>query len=417
MLDSKIAMGARIGLVIFLLSFTIRASYLLAAGSPYLTQRLEAENVASAFARQGEFADPYVIPTGPSMHCSPGYPAFLGSLYKVFGENLLAKRIECAVTVVVNSATLSLLPLLSHSMNLGFLPGAIGGVLAALFPHISAVEQCGGWEAPYAAFAVALFSLLGLRAAAQNRWPVAIAGLFGALAGLSVLMAAQLLVLALVFPVALCLKYPERQIPAGFYLVLFALVLSPWIWRNYRQFGVFVPVRGNLGLELAMSNNDEASAYSISNQAFFNSHPFRSESAARHVAAVGEAKFFQEQKEVAVRWIQEHPRKFAELTLLRAAYFWGGVHSNPWFFAVRTLLTLTAFAGVWLAARQGANVIPILIIWSLYPLPYYLLSIYMRYRFPIDWTIFLCAGVTVHVVWAQVWPGAHERARALFGER
>jgi hypothetical protein len=36
------------------------------------------------------------------------------------------------------------------------------------------------------------------------------------------------------------------------------LVISPWTIRNYRQFHQLIPIRGNLGVELYVANNDTA---------------------------------------------------------------------------------------------------------------------------------------------------------------
>jgi hypothetical protein len=73
---------------IFLLSFAVRAVLLAVWVSNHPDfYRLGGETgrVALSLLRTYQFADPYMIPTGPTAHPTPLSPALLALIYHVFG--------------------------------------------------------------------------------------------------------------------------------------------------------------------------------------------------------------------------------------------------------------------------------------------------------------------------------------------
>ena len=60
---------------------------------------------------------------------------------------------------------------------------------------------------------------------------------------------------------------------------------------------------------------------------------------------------------------------------------------------LEALITLSAFWGVCLLLREGAPIaVVFLLLWISQPLVYYVIQADERYRFPIEWSILLCAG-------------------------
>jgi 4-amino-4-deoxy-L-arabinose transferase-like glycosyltransferase len=77
-------------------------------------------------------------------------------------------------------------------------------------------------------------------------------------------------------------------------VLLPALVVGPWLIRNYSVFHRIILVRDNLGLELAISNNNCAKfgiAQNLASGCFGKVHPNANANEARKVLAYGEPKY------------------------------------------------------------------------------------------------------------------------------
>ncbi len=105
-------------------------------------------------------------------------------------------------------------------------------------------------------------------------------------------------------------------------------------------------------------------------------------------------------------FIREHPDRFALFTLERAAYFWIGTPQavivagyNLIVFRHTTFLmaTLFAFGGLWLTLRNrkpGGFLLACFLL--IYPLPYYLVNPFPRYKHAIEPEMLLLA---VYLFW------------------
>jgi hypothetical protein len=180
-----------------------------------------------------------------------------------------------------------------------------------------------------------------------------------------------------------------------------ALVVSPWLVRNYQVFGQFIFVRDNLPLEMYEANNDQSEGLWTRNE-----HPGNNPEAMRRFQELGELGFMAEKRQEVRQFIREHPGRFLWFTLERAAYFWiappqaaivAGYdlmisrHTN--FF----LGAAFAFAGLWLTIRNrkcGAFLLACFLL--IYPLPYYLVSPFPRYKHPIEPEMIMLA---VYLFW------------------
>jgi hypothetical protein len=155
-------------------------------------------------------------------------------------------------------------------------------------------------------------------------------------------------------------------------------------------------MRGNLGLELYVSNADQAAPTHEMNQVMLKqAHPSHSEDVARIVGSIGEIAYNRDLQHRALAWIAENPVHFLRLTALRAVYFWTGPWEHPEIMVISGLLTIFAFAG--LAGISGAEKRALFAtVWLVYPLVYYAVQYFNRYRVPIDWTIMLPASVFIY---------------------
>jgi hypothetical protein len=168
-----------------------------------------------------------------------------------------------------------------------------------------------------------------------------------------------------------------------------ALVVSPWLVRNYQVFGKFIFVRDNLPLEMYEANNDQSAGLWTRNE-----HPGNNLEAMRRFQELGELGFMTEKREQVHQFIREHPGRFFWFTIERAVYFWiappqatilAGYdlmisrHTNF------LLAAVLAFAGLWLTIRNkkcGAFLLACFLL--IYPLPYYLVMPFVRYKHPIE---------------------------------
>ena len=175
------------------------------------------------------------------------------------------------------------------------------------------------------------------------------------------------------------------------------LVSIPWGVRNYRAFDAVFFVRSNLGLELRMGNHEGATA-NIDDPHFRDTpHPRTTASETARIRELGEVAYMRENGREAVDWIASHPGEFTRLTAQRIRYFWLGPLDDPatalLFVALAALAALGAAGALRRLppARSAALLIPLLT----YPLIYYLVPWQHRYRFPIEWILFLLAGAAL----------------------
>jgi hypothetical protein len=72
----------------------------------------EMVRVAMTMASQGEYADPYMEPTGPTA-VAPGYTLILAGIYSMLGPGLAAEICKAVLSIGVVSAQYALLPWLA----------------------------------------------------------------------------------------------------------------------------------------------------------------------------------------------------------------------------------------------------------------------------------------------------------------
>jgi hypothetical protein len=184
---------------------------------------------------------------------------------------------------------------------------------------------------------------------------------------------------------------------------LAVLVVTPWMVRNYYQLGAVIPVRDGLGLELYISNNECAAPSYEENQTngcHALTHPNGNPSIDQEIVQMGEYKFFQNRKRLALTWIVTNPWKFARLTFSRFSLFWlpqpdplvkttmGILSYVPW------LITLQTIDGLYfLFKRNKRAAVLIGSAFILYPVVYYVVQFDVRYRYPIYWMSLVLAGI------------------------
>jgi len=194
------------------------------------------------------------------------------------------------------------------------------------------------------------------------------------------------------------------------------MVVSPWLIRNYEVFGKFVFVRDNLPLEMHMANNGQFTGLWTRDE-----HPGNDPVAMRRFHELGELQFMEEKQQQFRQFVREHPYDFLRFTIKRAAYFWMGtpqtaiVGAYDLIVARHTaflMMAFLAFAGLWMTFRRhklGGFLLACALL--VYPLPYYLVNPFPRYKHPIEPEMVL---LSVYLLWEARgikirWRGTTER--------
>ena len=129
-------------------------------------------------------------------------------------------------------------------------------------------------------------------------------------------------------------------------------------------------------------------------------HPGNSARAARIVRNLGEIEYNRRELWLARQWMTDRPGEFIRLSARRFFYFWLGPFEHPALLAITSAYTLAGLWGlVYVRKRVGESQF---VIWCTalvcYPSIYYFVAYISRYRVPIDWLIWLSAGLTVSVL-------------------
>ncbi|MCE5307803.1 MAG: hypothetical protein LLG20_09170 [Acidobacteriales bacterium] len=390
-------------ILIFLLGFTIRGAVLVSGLLPssYFRPRGEIGKVAVTLARTGQFANPYMIPTGATAHPTPVYTGLLALVYRSIGVTPTANYVRGLLAILAFSALYAMLPWLGLQLGLGARAGILGGIAGALVPQQGILEIIGNSDQPFPGIALGLLAVAFLRRWSGGPASAARSFLLGIGCGAAFHLSPPLLPVVLgwlLFEIGWSRARTNWRSTACIVLGV-VLVCIPWTWRNYAAFHRLLFIRGNFGLELRLANHDGADAdidVTVAREAAFR-HPSANIEEARKVRDLGEGEYMRQARNEAVEWIYRHPRGFLRLTFLRAVQFWCGPVRLPWSAAAITVVTALALLGLRRAlsgldrARRAAVLMPLL----LFPLVYYVVSFVGHYRAPLEGWLLLLAGVEV----------------------
>jgi hypothetical protein len=382
--------------IVFVVAFGIRAYTLTLYPPDVLLPNTDWETgaIAASVVGGGGYADPFMIPTGPTAHAPPVYVYLLSLLYGVLGFTLLAGVVHWLMVLGAYAVMCGMLPWVGEKLGVGREAGFLGGLGGALFVM---------WPGEVEGLAGVVLALLMV--AFVSRWSAARRrGWHGVLLGLAA--GAALHLQPALLPVLLgCLAFElwwrrGRGSWRGVALVALGMAVAcvPWAVRNQVVFGQQFFVRDNLGLELYVGNHPGAHAdIDVSSRRRSFRHPRTDLAEAELVRILGEPEYNRRKGQEALVWIRQEPGAFVRLTGTRAAYVWLGPLHDPWLAGVFTALTLLALVG-------GVRVLPrltppqraaLLVPLATYPLIYYVVAYQARYRDPINWILFLLAGAAV----------------------
>ncbi len=390
----------RTSILIFFIAFGIRAiqfAFLASTQENFYRPGGEMGRVALSLLDTGDFANPYMIPTGPTAHPTPLWPALQALIYAAFGITPAAGYVRALIAITSWSLLYALLPWFARSLGLSVRAGILAGIAGALIPQAS-------YELIGVGFSAAGALALGLIVAGfQRRWTgertSAVSSLLlgvGCGAAFHVLPPLLLVVSGnLVFELGW--KYGRRAWTLPAYVAAGAvLACIPWTWRNYVALHGFCFIRSNFGLELRIANQPGAAAdidVTLARAGTLR-HPSENLEEARRVRDWGELEYMRRARTEAVAWIGSHPAEFLRLTAMRFVHFWCGPLRLPWVAAVTTVITALALLGLRRTLprlgvpRRAGLIIPL----ATFPLIYYIVSYVEHYPIPLTWMTLLLAS-------------------------
>jgi hypothetical protein len=322
-----------VALALFALAFGCRAAYLFATGKYKEKSSSEMERAATSLAREGVLGNVFADDSGPSAHVVPLYSCLLAGIHWLLGIKSLAAMVaQQLLAVSATALVIAALPWLAWRCRLPVAAGILTALFLAVSPLNLWVETSGSWEQPYAV-GVMLLLLLALARLHDSNWQDRRAVVFtGLLLGVSALLSPAILpfaALAIFFEFLTRARVKLDIVGACCVMaILVTLILAPWVYRNYRVLGGFVPLRSNFGLELLIGNNPESNGQTFntdwtdSNNFLARTHPVSDLRERAHLKEIGELAYMREKGQLAQEWIAANPGAFARLTLERARLYW-----------------------------------------------------------------------------------------------
>lgn len=383
----------------------------------------ESFRLARNLVEKGQYANPFVpLDTGPSAHVAPAFPALLALLIRVFGEKSVGIYAIKWAAAIVLCVQLALFPVFSKALGMGELNGVVAAGLWILakvglgWPLNHQAVVMFGWDSFYTALLIAVAACcfrryLDSSDGDTSRFAWALGFLAG---GLSLLSTTAGFIF---FGWLAWLAWKDKLTffkKSHMVIVLIpVVVVAPWLVRNYLVFHRFIPVRDNLGLELAVSNNDCARfgiQRNFETGCFQKEHPNVNLDEAKKVLALDEPKYNDLRLQEAKRWIAGNPVRFAKLCAMRFVVFWMPTETTSFFVSGRvferfaiylmTILSLPGLLMLYRGDRRSAAVC--LSCLGLLPLIYYVVQYEYRYRYPILWVTFLLGALPITYVLNRV---------------
>jgi 4-amino-4-deoxy-L-arabinose transferase-like glycosyltransferase len=360
----------------------------------------------------------------PTAFRPPGYPYFLGGVYKVFGVQRAAnpRRLHVArvAQAFVGTAVVALVGVLAAQLW-GWGVGLLALALSAVYVPLITVGGAVMSEPLFDAFMLgALVAAMAHRRSRHRyRWAV----LAGAVGGLAILTRANALILLFPLVWAVWDARPWRSRAAlgpPLALVVVALItVTPWTIRNAIELHAFVPVSTQLGSALAGTYNDAVRA-DTQNPAAWQGLRHIPDYAPlfRRVGTTPEPVLERELRRAALRYIAHHPlfvakvgwwntRRMLDLAGRRRSRATAATITINHKWADRGILCFWIVGGLALAGmatRRARRAPPF--VWAV-PALMFLSVVFLvvetpRYRTPIDPFLVLLAAAALAGAWARV---------------
>lgn len=378
-----------IALLVRLLAMTIGHTYKFRVTEDHFAFGWETGRIARSIALGLGFSNPMHGITGPTAWIAPLYPYFLAGIFKIFGVYSDASAwVALAVNSIFSALTcVTIFFLCTELFNQKVAQWSAW--IWALLPYSAYWAIRFAWETSLATFLLSAAFLLAVRLERENslaRWLW-----FAVVWALIALSNPSLLAFLPFCGIWILYRQRKRGVMRLQFAVLsgalFFACIAPWLARNYIVFDKFIFIRGNFGAELRLGNGPGADG-----QWMYWLHPTEDRAELAKYRELGEVAYVQQRGHEAVRWIEDHPGRFARISLKRAFFYWFGTPrasssmleytGRNLFFSLTSIL---AFLGLAHALRQR-NRGSVLFLWLFVSVSivYYFTFTHPRYRHPLE---------------------------------
>jgi 4-amino-4-deoxy-L-arabinose transferase-like glycosyltransferase len=382
-----------VSFVVRLLTTLITYKHLLTPADDYFSYGWEVGRVGRALASGHGYSSPYQGDSGPTAALPPLYPLIVGAIFKLFGIYSVASEFVILITQGITSALTCIPMFFLARRTFGERAAKIACWIWAFFPYAIAISASYIWSTSLSALMLAWLLWLVFHLAEGAGWRSWLE--LGVLVGLIGLNNPTILPLVVVLVLWVWARRAQGLRTAVVQSVVAAaiafLFITPWIVRNYRAFGRFIPMRSNLGLHLHVGNTLDTSE-------FWHSEldPPHSPRELQEFLRVGEIAYMDRQRKVAFTFIREHPGVYVWLCFKRVVKFWTGIWGlSPEYLKANlreslniplcTAISVLAFLGLRRAFQIDRHVA-----WAyalcliVYPAVYYLTTYELAYHHPLD---------------------------------
>jgi 4-amino-4-deoxy-L-arabinose transferase-like glycosyltransferase len=380
-----------IALLLRLAVITIGHTYRITPRRDHFQFGWEMGRLARSIATGQGFSSPTDLTTGPSAWAPPLYPYILAGVFRLCG---VYSALSAWMILAFNSVFAALTCFTLYQIAERMFGTGVARATAwtwAVFPYAVYWPVRVVWETSFTTFLLSLALLLTMRMADEppRRRMWILFGLLWGVVALTNTAVVSMLPFCLLWLLYRLPRRTEQFVGAALCVLTAALVVSPWVVRNYQVFGKFIFVRDNLPLEMYEANNNQSAGLWTRDE-----HPGNNPEAMRRFQELGELGFMAEKQQEVRQFIREHPGRFLWFTIERAVYFWIAppqatiVAGYDLMISRHTNFLLGAafaFAGLWLTIRnrkRGGFLLACFLL--IYPLPYYLVNPFPRYKHPIE---------------------------------
>jgi len=354
----------------------------------------EMGQVAASVVSGHGYGNPLPVESGPTAAVLPAYPLLIAGVFKVFG---VFTPTAALMMLLLNSifAALTVIPVYRIAQRLfDDNVAVIAGWMWTLFPMsiYFAASEIWEWSLTALLATLAFLYTLKVRESLTLRDWLSWALIWGLLGMTSATMLATLPPLGLWAVIGHWKRGRRPLLQAGLAAMLFIVCLTPWTVRNYQTFHHFVPMRDNFWLEVHRGFNGDT--VDVTSDRF---DPVHDGIERRQWIQLGETKYFNLKKQESIAFVTQHLGLSAALVARHVVMFWTGFWSlSVEFLGMEPLhvpavmltstFTLLALAGWRATLREGqtAKLVPLGIVYCVYPLVYYITHPSLEYRLALD---------------------------------
>ncbi|MGB6677066.1 MAG: glycosyltransferase family 39 protein, partial [Terriglobales bacterium] len=225
-----------IALLLRLAVITVGHTYRITPRRDHFQYGWEMGRLARSIATGQGFSSPTDLPTGPSAWAPPLYPYILAAVFKLFG---VYSALSAWVILAFNSVFAALTCLTLYRIGERIYGAAVARATAwtwAVFPYVIYWPVRVVWETSLTAFLLSLALLLTLRMADEPPKPRAwiLFGLVWGLIALSNTAVLSMMPFCLLWLLYRLPRRPRQLVGAALCVLTAALLVSPWLVRNYQ---------------------------------------------------------------------------------------------------------------------------------------------------------------------------------------